>query len=181
MMGKNFLDYIPLHLNAVDPSPDLKSWILTWGRDQKMSKGEYLSPERWFEKHDPHGCYIWCPAPAAAKQSVAQLGLSNLKRPTLLHIVIIPRLMTALWRKVLGKIADVILTLPTGNALWPCDEHEPLILCIAFPSSRSFPWGLRGSTIAVEIETLLQEMWKDDPTIAGDFLRKCVKQAWELS
>lgn len=181
MVGKDFLSYIPISVSAIERSPGLGSWLLSWATNPSGTGGEILTPERWFEKHEQGGCYIWCPAPSAAKRAIGCLGQSILKRSSSLHVILIPRLMTALWRKIAGKMSDVILTLPTANSLWPADCHEPLILCISFPLSRDYPWRLKGTPLSLELESSVPELWKGDNGDDRDYLRQRIQQAWKLS
>jgi hypothetical protein len=46
--------------------------------------------------------------------------------------MIIPRLMTARWRKLLRKATDVLITIPVGTPIWPSKRHEPLVIAISF-------------------------------------------------
>jgi hypothetical protein len=55
----------------------------------------------------------------------------------------IPHLMTATWRKLLGKLCEHIFTVPLGTHLWPMDHHEPLVIGFYLPLSSHKPWGLQ--------------------------------------
>jgi hypothetical protein len=96
------------------------------------------------------------------------------------HIMIIPRLMTARWRKLLGKATDVLITIPVGTPVWPSKEHEPLILAISFPLISHRPWSLKGSKLMVEIDVSLSGLWKDDFDGTRSALRKFVRRARTL-
>jgi hypothetical protein len=182
MLGKDFLTYVPLADSALTRSPSLKNWLMSWVEDCTGGIGEILTTERWFELHVLRKAYIWCPAPAAAKRAISCLGQTILKRPSSLHVIVVPRLMTALGRKVAGKLADVILTLPTtSNELWPKICHEPLIMCISFPLSREYPWRLKGSPLSVELESRVPGLWQAGDGDERDYLRKCIREAWRLS
>jgi hypothetical protein len=76
--------------------------------------------------------------------ALEQLGQSIHKRPQHTHIVIVPRLMTYCWRKLLGKICDIIITVPLGTEGWSLTNFEPLIVGIYFPLCRHEPWRLKG-------------------------------------
>lgn len=60
------------------------------------------------------------------------------------YVMIVPSLMTYKWRKVLGKMMDIMLTLPFDEHLWDSKEHfEPLTLAIAFPLLNRAPWRIK--------------------------------------
>ena len=47
----------------------------------------------------------------------------------------IPKLMTPLSRKHLGKDMDIIWTVGTGDHFWNKSQHEPLIITIVLPAA----------------------------------------------
>jgi hypothetical protein len=59
--------------------------------------------------------------PTAADVVTEQLREAQHKRPDCLHITVVPRFMTARWRKILAK--DLIVELPAGNATCPKRER----------------------------------------------------------
>jgi hypothetical protein len=69
-----------------------------------------------------------------------------------MHLVIIPRLLTAVWRRHLNKICDLVFTLPIGNDLWTDSQFEPLIIGLSLPLSRHAPWKLRGTPLLDGLE-----------------------------
>jgi hypothetical protein len=103
---------VPLHLSATErQGHTLVEWVQSWFGGE----GIWLSPNDWFTKgHRSHLC-IWTPPPAAADAALEQLGQSIHKRPHHMHLVIIPRLMTFRWQKLLGKICDIVFTVPVGT------------------------------------------------------------------
>ena len=73
-----------------------------------------------------------------------ELCNAKLKRPYLLQIVLIPRLMTARWRKQLRKSADLLVLFAlTKDNLWGKTQHEPLIFALCLPLSLHYPWRYR--------------------------------------
>lgn len=130
MAGQSMLFYIPLHLSAMDRQPSLLPWIQDWVGCPSLKP---LSPEEWYDKGHGHtgGVYtsrglwipteitqewlLWAPAPFAAPAALEELLISRHKHTHLNHIVIIPRLATALWRK-LYKVSDVVFDVPLGKA-----------------------------------------------------------------
>jgi hypothetical protein len=184
MAGDDLMAHVPLHLSALDRRPKLAEWLQGWLTNKDGEEAEILEPERWFERHEGGGAYIWTPPPAAARRVNTELARSILKRPESMHAVLIPRLMTGYWRKVLSKICDLTLELPTptpNHPLWDSDCHEPLILAIAFPLARNEPWRAKGSDRLLDLQGRLPDLWKDDPECGRSVLREFVRESWDLS
>jgi hypothetical protein len=179
MQGADFLDFIPLHLSALDRQDrHLQDWIKNWFG----SLGEYhlLDSAGWY--HDGHRkerC-VWSPAPAAADAALEQLSKSTHKRPHHMHLVLIPRLMAAHWRKMLGKICDLVFTVPAGTDIWSYSQYEPLIVGLYLPLSKHRPWKLRGTPMLERVERLLRKLPLSDIGWGRHILRKLLKQAREL-
>jgi hypothetical protein len=100
--GADMLSYVPLHLSSLQRPPSLRGWLEEWIGDG----GLFLEASDWPRKHLNHGTYVWSPPPAASPAALEWLGESIHKRPTLMHVIVIPRLLTALWRTQLGKLTD---------------------------------------------------------------------------
>jgi hypothetical protein len=83
--------------------------------------------------------------------------------PNHLHLIITPRLMTAQWRKLLGKICCLIFTVPIGSDIWSYSHFEPLIVGLYLPLSRHYPWNLRGAPFLDREEGLLRELSLSTP------------------
>ena len=49
------------------------------------------------------------------------------------HVFAIPRLMMHIWRKHLGKDADVLMTITARDHFWDKSQHKPLVLAIVLP------------------------------------------------
>jgi len=141
LQGRNMLSYIPLHRSSLERSPTLQPWISTWF--QSGSAVTFLDPLGLFTTGHQAGSYVWAPPPGAAEVALEQLAAAIHKRSYNLHLVVIPRLMTASWRKLLGKICDFIFTVPIGVSFWPESNHEPLLLGLYFPLLPFSPWQLR--------------------------------------
>ena len=123
---------------------------------------------------------LWTPAPAAADAAIEQLCFARLKRPDTTHLIIIPRLLTARWRKQLSKTADVVLTLPLGPPYWGITQHEPLLLAICFPMIRSSPWRLKGTAFMERMVESVRKMPADCEGGLGVVLREFILQVWSL-
>ena len=135
MTGTDMLSFVPLNLSAMHRSPKLTNWLQSWVGDGAT----ILEPSQWPKIHENHGTYVWSPPPAPAPAALEWLGELVHKRPTSVHVIVIPRLLKALWRKRLEKITDLMLTVPLGCPAWQADNLEPLILVISLPFIEIFP------------------------------------------
>jgi hypothetical protein len=100
LQGAAFSGFVPLHLSALErQTSPLTNWVNSWFG----SVGEFtwLKPEDWYYQVQFEKRCIWCPPPAAAEAALEQLVKSIHKQPYQTHLVLIPRLMTAFWRKLL--------------------------------------------------------------------------------
>ena len=76
--------------------------------------------------------------------------------------MVVPWIMTFLWRNHMGKEADLMFTVTVGIPFWGFGEHEPLIITLFLPvvSWRNWrgPWKIKGSdwtygtAISVDLE-----------------------------
>jgi hypothetical protein len=116
LAGKDFLSFVPLHLSAIERQRHpLMGWVESWFG--ALGDFTWLSPKDWYLKgHSEKRC-VWTPPPAAADAALEQLAKSIHKRPLHMHLVLIPRLMTAYWRKMLLKNCDLVFTIPIGTDL----------------------------------------------------------------
>jgi len=127
------------------------------------------------------GNYLWTPPPAAADAAVEQLCRNFHLHEDSCHIVLIPRLMTARWIKQLGKVADIIVTMPFDNVVWSyLSEYEPLILFVVLPFHSRAPWKLKKAKYVERCEGNLQKMWKNDFSLGRNLLRKLLDTTWAL-
>ncbi len=173
--------HIPLHLPALDRSPTLLPWIRSWCPDPTISP---LSPEGWYREghgitdytRSPDGMhhpalsqlqwFLWAPAPAASRQALEELATSRHKRPWFNHIFICPRLFTSRWRKLLYKLADLVVEIPAGaRPFWPVQMHEPLVLGLTLRFLSVCPWILREHCCLLDLERSLRMMWT---SVSGD-------------
>jgi hypothetical protein len=124
-----FLKDVLLNLGLHERSPEMVQWFCNvFG----IKSSDVLEPADWFEKgrnvvgwerkgSSPWypkikpSTYLWTPAPAAAQYAVEQLRKARHRRQALLHILVIPRLFTSLWRKQLYKLADIVFEIPAGT------------------------------------------------------------------
>ena len=72
--------------------------------------------------------------------------------------------MTHMWRKQIGKDADLLFTVPVGVPFWEKHQHEPLIICLLLPvvKRRNWrgPWIVRGSSFASTAEEELRRTFE---------------------
>jgi hypothetical protein len=176
MAGRPILDYIPLHLSALEREPALESWIRSWWNEEDQGPLTTLRPEGWFEEGQQDGNFLWVPPPAAADVVVEQLGEARHKRPNCMHITVVPRLMTSRWRKGLLKESDLEIVVPVGNLFWGKEQHEPLLMFISFPLCRHPPWSLRGTNYLDSFCRELRGMWETVPERTGTFLRQLLER-----
>ena len=194
MAGEAMTAFIPIHLSAVDRSPDLLvDWVKSWcGPDAML-----LTPMDWFgEGHDISGwdvdaesgidrpilsegrTYVWVLPPFAADVALAELRKARIKRQSSCHVFVCPRLCSPLWIKQLYKASDVVIEIPTGTPGWPIGMHEPLLIGLLFPFLRHAPWQLRGTpkmhSMGRELRSLFKEEVLDPQDLLCKFWGQCV-------
>ena len=140
-----------------------------------------MEPEDWFGKaHTSDGFFVWAPPPAIADVVCYQLAEAIHVRPWNTHVVVIPSLMTARWRKMLGKMSDIMISLPMGEDLWPAKEHEYLTLAISFPLLSRNPWRVKRSDLRTQRELKLRQMRRESVSYVRDYMRQFWIQARSL-
>jgi hypothetical protein len=173
------LHFVPLHLDAVTRQGEsLTEWVSSWfrGSDPVL----FLSPKDWFIRGHQHSTCVWAPPPAAADVALEQLAYSIHKRPFHSHVVLIPRLMTARWRKLLRKICCLIFTVPIDSDVWNLSQFEPLIVGLYLPLSRHQPWNLKGTPMLERVERLLHDLPPSSPRWGQLVLREFLFTARSL-
>ena len=166
MVGKQMLDFVPLHLNALDHNSALLNWIRMWCGNTFINP---LEPEDWFKKAHGYvrmemgqrgisspvyvedGVYLWSLPAAAADVAIEQLTKARHKRIRATHIFIVPRRWTYLWRRKLYRSCDIRFNIKPGVSFWKKNEHEPLTIAIFFPFCRHKPWQLRRVPVLLEL------------------------------
>ena len=74
--------------------------------------------------------YLWYPPSEAIEAAMEIFMEARHKRIYVSHVTICPRLMTHIWRNVLGKDAELIFTIPVGLHVFPNTFHETLCIYI---------------------------------------------------
>lgn len=139
--GSPMLSFVPLNVAPFSSSNTLEGWI----RSTLPSSHEWttLDPNGWFSRAHSSGHFIWNVPAAAAPAAIEQLCEAKLARPESSHIFLVPSLLTQMWRKKLGKIADVIFNAKSGVCIWPSSCHEPLTIALICPLLSSSPWTIK--------------------------------------
>lgn len=122
--------------------------LLTWIQSWYSQAGEYIQFHR----------ALWAPPPAAGEAALEQLVKSTHKWPHGTHLVLIPQLMTAHWRIILGKICGLIFTAPVSTTFWSNTHFEFLIIGLYLPLSRHKPWRLKGTPMLDRVEGVLRDL-----------------------
>ena len=180
MRGQPMLSYVPLHLSVMERQGKRISGFLEF-----MTAGEVitaLEPQDWFlAPHDTDGSFLWTPPPAIADAAIFQMSESIHIRPWNTHIVILPSLMKGRWEKMLNKAADVVVTLPFSEDLWPrAIEHEPLTLAIIFPLLCSAPWRIKRAPFRAQREGEMRTLQRRDFAFARRYMHELWLQARQL-
>jgi hypothetical protein len=98
------------------------------------------------------------PAPAAADVAGEEMARAIHKHLSSCHIFVAPRLMTARWRRRVGKLADFHFSLDAGFTHWKKGRHEPLLIFVCLPLSIHRPWKMRGCRFVAQAERKLREL-----------------------
>ena len=101
---------------------------------------------------------------------------SWLKRWNHTHIFVCPRLCTALWRRHLYKVADLVFEIPAGESFWPNEMHKPIIVGIVLPFLRCSPWQVRSTPKMYSVGRKLRGMWGTSDLDARSVLRELLSQ-----
>lgn len=59
--------------------------------------------------------------------------------------------MMAHWRKRLGKVADVMFTVPVVSLLWGDDMYEPVVIALICSLFAHSPWQVWGTALMDEL------------------------------
>ena len=200
MKGSSMLSFVPLHLSSLTRSDQLLNWSKSWIEPslRKQENLEVLSEADWFWRaHDivggsvnadgiwipkfKSGIFLWVPPPAAGQFAIEELRAARNKRTESLHIFLIPRLFTPLWKRQLARISDLLFELPFVEGVWEKHtQHEPLTLAFVFPFLRHSPWRLRRANTFLELGRILPRLWKEGKIPPGTLLCKLLSFARNL-
>ena len=181
--GIGMINFVPIHLDPLQRSPELLKWIQSWWEPECGSL-HVNTPENWFDKCNEKGCFLWNIPPAAGGIAVEQLCIQTHTEPGSFHIVIIPRLCTSLWRKQLGKCVDLLITVKAESHFWPSSMHEPLILALYLPLLPPLPhfkpWRLRRTKMVDRTKSALLGMQERGDEVEWNHLRKLLHTSWKI-
>ena len=124
------LDFMPLNETAFESYLLIFTWIQTWIRVNNIGT---LTPEGWFGEgcrlkggnknynviwmpYNYKGTFVCSPAPPVTDLVLTQLGGAVHKRPNNFPVFICTKLMMPVWKRLLFKMADlVVYGLPGGD------------------------------------------------------------------
>ena len=167
---------------ALDCLPSLMHWIKSW----PVTNLEVLTPKQWYSRGHNHaggyaesntfwrlqikrGTFLWDLPPSAADAALEELRKARIKRQKSTHIVLIPRLFTPLWLKLLLKSCDLVVYILPQYSFWGSDQFEPLCIGICFPYLMHRPWQLRGTLRMRSVERKVQSCAKKTNWTQGLF------------
>jgi len=179
MKGLPMRIFIPLHLTPTQRCPQMRIWI------NQLVEGwnfEWLTNAEWFEEHHREGNFIWDVAPAMGDLAYEMIDKARMKRPHTMHLVIVPRLFTGLWRRLMTRRTDCYIRIDWSQ-VWSLDTHfEPVLLfiCIPFHVNRNFEF--RRNTLLERFQGCLQEckMSKSSGVQQRNILRKFLQLARKI-
>ena len=96
--------------------------------------------------------------------AIELLWEDKLAHPQWPHVFVVPCFMTHMWRRDLGKNADILFTVPAGVPFWGGTQFEPLIVAVVFPlahvSGYTGPWAVKGVDMGSYYKHALVEGFK---------------------
>ena len=163
--GDDPMTYVPLNEAAdVKSEGAVTDWVNSWWEDSEGcawcdSDLRVLTPEDWFSLYRIDEPRLWVPPPVAMQTCLELFNEDRIINPHIPHVFVLPHLMTHLWRKDLGKDADVLFTVACGAPFLPDQMFEPLVVAIVLPLTHvpnyRGPWVVRGSLEATRLEERL--------------------------
>ena len=88
------------------------------------------------------------------------------------HMFICPSIMTGVWRKQLGKIADTQFSLVQGSTHWPIIMFEPLTIALLKPLLCHSPWKAGKSPHVEKWKDKMHGVSWSDPKTLRSHMRK---------
>ena len=197
LAGRKMLSFIPIHLTALERNGRVLEWIRTWSGNDKleplkpldwMIRGQGIGRKTWkncdeavFPVRSKERVFLWAPPPCIGDVAIEMLRESVHRRPDAVHIIVIPKLMTYVWRKMLLRSCDMSFYVDTGHSFWPEGMCESLMFGIYLPLLPCFPWTLRRSGSVLEMERLLSKLSKGEEGAKGTLLRQFLLFTGRLS
>jgi hypothetical protein len=138
-------------------------WVCSWwrtsdqgqdpdhGRDWGGLTLEEVTQDNMFELKNVKAARLWMLPSAVKEVAIKLLWEDKLAHPQWPHVFVVPRFMTKLWRRDLGRSADILFTVPAGVPFGGASQFEPLIVAIIFPlshvSSYTGPRSVKGTKL----------------------------------
>ena len=77
-----------------------------------------------FDLHKVEERMLWMPPHTAMETDIEAINEKRMAYPNRAPVLVLPRLMTHLWRKHLGKDTDVLMTITAGDHFWDKSPHK---------------------------------------------------------
>jgi hypothetical protein len=179
MTGEDIRKYFPLHLSPTSREPNVAQWIadVTQGLDFQV-----LDATGWFDGAHAFRNFVWSVPPAAAEVVVEQLGFARLKRPSAMHMLLVPRLMTGRWQRHLTHGTDGYAKLDDVE-VWDLSTcYEPLLIFFCLPFRSADPKRKERRDLLDQIQwVLLKQGLPSLPSSQRrDLLRELLREARAL-
>jgi hypothetical protein len=177
LAGEDPMSFLPFHQGADTRSLGrVGKWVRSWWRTSDRGPGPAqgqdwgglplveIDQSNMFELKNVKAARLWLLPPAAMEVAIELLWEDKLAHPQWPHVFVVPRFMTHMWRRDLGKNADILFTVPAGVPFWGGTQFEPLIVAIIFPlahvSGYTGPWAVKGTDMGAYYERALGEGFK---------------------
>ena len=113
---------------------------------------------------------------------VEQLSLAKHKRSRCFHMVVVPRIFTAYWRKHLSRATDTYFKIDASPVWSLKDQFEPVLIFLSLPLVTHSPRFEMRTKLLEDLERLLQGPRVSE--VAEPWfrarMRELLSQAWEL-
>ena len=122
------------------------------------------------------------PPPAATDVVVDQLNKLRHKQSESMHLVLVPRLMTGRWRKMMTRGSDFYFKLDWTDCWDESEHHEPLLCFVFLPFLLSEPHLKRRRNLLADMERLLSKanLSQVGNATKWHILRQLLLRAWGL-
>jgi hypothetical protein len=151
-------------------------WVRSWWRTSNRGSGpgqgrdwcklplEEINQSNMFELKEVKAARLWMPPPAAMEVAIELLWEDKLAHPQWPHVFVVPLFMMHMWRRDLGKNADILFTVLAGTPFGGGSQFEPLIVTLVFSlahvSDYTGPWAVKGMDMGSHYEHMLKEGFK---------------------